>query len=1349
MMTMKSRVSPLPRASARANASLRATPLNVVPRSATPLSATSLSAARRFELGRVPCRRRERRRSGQALLLAVLIMLLAALLSAGFLAVLSGNLNQTARIGDKTRAVEASRAGVEFANAQLTYSAGGDQWRPTDVSPVPTNAGALAAYYSQLDQVQGWASQGYAKFPDPNQPIGNAPKFLLKVEEVPTDPAANGYDAEHAGELKITSIGLSDDDPNVFNRTVAYKKGRKQSPWAQAFRSISNWDFDRNAVPAAKSASVTTVGADTQVTLQDPAQTPGFIGFAGLQQQTPFNVVIYNPNGAPTRGAVVKDVGTNTLTLQGTVTPILPNARVELAAAIGTASTFDLGNSGTPTQFPNTDQPNGIRANGGVWLQGAIELTNLQKSGTKIFNSGYLAVTQASTIPGNFTVNVPTPPQGNTGSDVVQGGFIAPSSSGSFPGAFTTASGVSKLDLIRDGASRIGNTTTVGLTYTTPGSRDVEPYKPAQINSKGNLGRYRDLARSVAAGVYVDNPDDIEKVGGAGAEMTQKQLMQMWLSPTGATEDFARQKVAAPASITATDKSLEEQHVRGWVGNDEFLARGALVELVPGGGPGAGPQPYIRVTLDSRADNRAATANTAADIKRATGPVASKQWTAAPPGTNPYIRQFAWPTNGTLFAEGNVRIRGQVTGAPNSLTVVSGGNLYIEGSVGVDTAYDPTATDATNGARKKLMLLARKNVVVNPTRLALGHVDVETTAPQGAGAAATAQLISIPVSSVTGFKLGDVIETYSFSPNTPNDRTLGVRGIVTDITNTALAVRILAPRRAPNGQPISVADGSTVATVVSDGLSADPATATAPKTAVASATKAFSRRVLLQNINTFPNLRLALDHYGDYKKAFTVETKADGVDPATGAVLGKPDGLQVFLSNRRSAPPAAPFAPATNQVTALEKVVRGEYNAPVGPPDNFFPPAPTPPYTLATLKTAMDASTHLQVIPPAGWRYDTTIEALTPATADPAPATTLAPATPDTLPFHFLAGVGLRYDPALSATINPADPNTWRSTDIGPDNQPYSIPLATSVSVLRNNQAVSLSPANQFIANLTPGVDLQYLGFNPQYGSATAVPPQPAIEDRLSVDRSFYQTDAKYSSLDSRRLYGLTGLTAFNTNDVLTFGQTNSQDIPATQALLLPDYRLKAVKLESATLLSFTAPSDIKPLPLDINAFVYAQDGSWFVIPGDYFRADAPVRSLVDTNGNVAATYMDYNNNKTPDAGEYVDLGGNGFGTGDFADLNHNGIPNDGELEAGLRFLRYNYKINFTGAIVENKTAPVEGVVSEWMDKWANYERAATGNSTTEKFRFIGYTYDPSIAKGFTGSQDLRVPQSDDLLYEQ
>ena len=109
-----------------------------------------------------------------------------------------------------------------------------------------------------------------------------------------------------------------------------------------------------------------------------------------------------------------------------------------------------------------------------------------------------------------------------------------------------------------------------------------------------------------------------------------------------------------------------------------------------------------------------------------------------------------------------------------------------------------------------------------------------------------------------------------------------------------------------------------------------------------------------------------------------------------------------------------------------------------------------------------------------------------------------------------------------------------------------------------------------------------------------------------------------------------------------------------------------------------------------------------------------------------------------------------------------------------LEYLRYNsVQIQFYGSVVENQTAVVadvtdpntgnavvKGAVQDWMDKWASYNdsrnvlnpgplqtQTLTGN--LNNFKFIKYDYDPSILNGSIGANQLRVPVTDELLYQQ
>ena len=1373
-----------------------------------PVAPRAISVAHRFELKHNAsprfARRRQERRQGQALLLAVLIMLLAALLGASFLAVVSGNLNQSARIADKTRAIEASRAGIAYANAQISTSSQGDLWRPIDVSPVPAPGAAnYDFYYSQLDKVQGWANnlippqetdpfpnasypvdtyaeavayyrnRTYSKFPAPDQAIGDAPKFLVKVEEVPvlrpSDAGYNAEEAKHAGEIKITSIGLSDDDPNVFHRSVAYKEGRRKSPWASALRSISNWKFNANdgrgGVPFSEVAgpvSVTGATANVDVPVSDVT--------AFSNDDAPFNVVIVrkdanNATNSSVRGAVVTKVtlpvaagNPATLTLARFDTPIIGDETVQKAAAIGTGSTIDLLNTGQlpAPAFPLQPQSRGILANGSMWLQGQIQLSDLNKFGTKIFSSGAIALDSASkpvVAPGTL----PNPNYGIAGN-----GTLVSSNTNGFPGNFTTDSGVGVVptDIVNDGWDKI-DAQTLGLDYSPSRNdkllaRDVKPFEPVKIDSAENLARYRALTRNsdsipyaggnfYPAGVFIDNRDDVEKVG--TTPMTQAQLVNMLTAPKSTpAANYARNDATATA---ATGVSLEQRHLRGWVGPDEFLARGALIEITNDAYPSLGiAAPSLRVTLDARSDTNP------------NGPDADKVWRKADgtPDNGVYTRVLPFPANGTIFAEGNVRIRGDVgnsgTPAPRSLTVISGGNIYIEGSLSIDNTFSTGTTPDPN--RKKLMLLAKKNVIVNPTRAVLGRTDVQTVATNAAAIPVTGTTgnianLTLPVANGITFNQGDyvLVEGQRIEGNPPVAVTKPLRGFVVTATDNQLTIR--------------TADTGTanINAIVRSPLEArkedDPANVQATYSLV-DTENALNRRILVavaqrqsgSNINI--DNKLVFDHVGELKETtpgtpIGIQIKAEDVPPSGTFVAEltnkQPlDGTTQDNDNREKS------------ITSPNKRLRTYNNFPTmtGATSNQKD------FTFAANKTLAQLITE--------------ISAHTETSAGVNPTTYTYTATPNggigALPSYALAGVGLRYAPGATVfTTPPTAP-----APVGPANNSreifstangFTIPLATSVEFNLNGGLADFQTIGETRS-------IRYVGFNPAFGTS---------DDSLTVDRHFYQPVAAISTsstLDVRTLTLPTtgapaGFTTFPNSIVLK--RTNAYS-DANLSDLLPAYRVKAMKVESYA----SNSNDIKPSggTMNINAFVYAQEGSWFIIPGDYFRSNSPVRADVDASGNFNGSYIDYANPGVPDANEYIVDGQ----SRKVADLNRNGVVDTGEYEAALHLTRYNsVKIEFFGSIVENQTAVVadvtvpganigdplivvqKGSVQDWMDKWVSYNdnRVAPilpppGSSpgvrgARNNFSFVSYTYDPAIQDGRPGANQLRVPITDDLLYEQ
>ncbi len=1325
-----------------------------------PVEAHRNRATRRFALSR------RRQRKGQALILAVLIMLMVAVLSAGFLVVVSGNLNQTARITDKTRAVESARSGLKFVNDQLTYSQLGENWRagyprvesrdtfPGYTLPLtqneadkinqnrsangcaifPTSRDAdYNLYYSSVDQANDWAGK-FAKFPDPLAPRSDAPQYLARVQRIPgeldlgdsdlnptsTATTKIASDAAKNGMLRITIIGLSNDDPAAFSKVVAYKGGTS-SPFGRFARVVSNWDFANKIVPVAK--------ADTY---DATAKTLTLTDMQGNFPVAPFTVMVGNALSGNLSGGVVTGVSADrkTLTFAEALTgTVAKGSRVELAAQLGAplgltinASTnqsqLSYGNDGT---FTNTSfdisntTPGSAFVNGSALLMGDVNALNLNGQATQaksnIQVSGLMLRNNTSR-----TVNVTgTPKNSNT---AITGTLVTSSNTPNFP---LNALDTEDFDsLVSDGANRINNDPSA--------LRQTKPFPPPDISSSSGAGRYRQLTRDspttvtgqdsasnygYGKGIYINNPSDRERVVDAVTsklrDMTQPEMVKMWMSRTfdtttrdvvEDTTDFCR--TGTPAALNVATASLEQQHLRGWVAPDEFHARGALIELFNDANDNNIAK--IAVTLDARSDNTTTATNSAL------GPVADKAWKkptgAVEDGIYVYRKVFPWPTNGVIFAEGNVRVRGQVTSpaAPNdiknSLTIVSQNNIYVDGSLGVTV---PTGQPA-----RKILLLARKNVVANPTQ-AIFRPDTQTVDTSTASVTLSPTTPQpVKVADVSDFQAGDVVETAT----TANPAVVKTVSVVQNVTPDNPVAVGTAPGTLPGTLNLVALQGTSIDSADVVRTRADDKQTTAAgitRPVIASSADAIQRRF---QISTIANLRLAFYHNADAIKALSV-----GVEAVPTYIT--PSSVITLSHKKKDVTP--PLTPPDH------KVLIGTYTEPSSGTDKF-PGATSPEPTLAdnsvdAIINALKAKEHPSTpsIPGSvNWRYT--------AVADPG-FTSYTAATP----FHYLSALGNRlpYGPPPSGGTQATIWNGTAST-------PADIPMATSITPFLNGSAISLLGLD--------GNGASQFGFSP----TAYVPATQAIEDDLTVDKSFYQgtttagipsPDTNNVTLDSRALTGAAvGINPF----VLR------QNTGIVSNVLLPTYRSGNMKLESVNPAAFGSPGsgDITPgYTMNINAFVYAQTGSWFVIPA------APSDPMLQqVRGDAVSSYIDFNNNNIKDAGEYVT--GTGASAGlEGADLNRNGVLDVGEAQAHVRYSRPNYQVNFTGAIAENQSALVNpagtlpGAVQAWSNSWANY--TVTAGAITTPRPGVFYTFDADYANNSLDPNDpgFVMPQSDQLTY--
>lgn len=1267
-----------------------------------------------------------KRRSGQALILAVLIMVFIVLLGTTFIAIVSTNMSNTARTASKDQARLAAQAGINFADAQLTGSPSGLDWRPEAISAPPVVGDATYSFYwTALDRAQGWSGPSsfyvtkagsttpaeYVKFPNPLQKTStdNASHFMIRVSQVeagdPDNNSASAYSSK-TGDIRIESIGFANDDPAAFYRVVAYKKGPGSNPLTVAMRSVSNWDFDGNAVPqgtttaASSSANLEltdlqgSFSKDDYVTVFDP--TSNQVGYAQV--------------------AIVSTTGANT-TLN--VTPALSftpsaGAVVQRAAQLGIPDAFAIkydNQTDTSVDFRVSGLKNkagtDINTPGSVWVNGGLVWYGKTYSTNLVSSAAATASNPASNIlvSGVFTSNNAATPVQVTGSGVATDTAIPTSSADP---AFATNATVTN-GLVNDGFNR--------LRGSLDPSRQVQQFTPADITSGGDgFGRYRQLTQYSAStdstnpqasaygygqGIYINNPTDIEKVNGVA--MTTKQLHDLWLDV--GTQDFNR--MGTPDAADNLTSSLEQQHLRGWVSPDQFLPRGAEVVL--------NANNTITITLDSRADNNStATCGTApypdcSDLSQ--GSVPSKSWRGVDGNLlgdatvgGVYTQTFSWPADGTLFAEGNIRIRGVNPAATSSLTVVSMNNIYIDGSLQLGNSH-------------KVLLLAKNNVIANPTQ-ALQTIDPQTRLMVAIPSDGSTQT-SITVYDAAGFRKGDLIEVENGGGN---DRQLRVNGDPTGSPATGYTVPVMAFSTTSAAYTV----GTRVHLSTDPGLDVTGTYAGRPYTAairLSRFTHAIQRRVDLTAGTT--DLRLAFRHSAEYRAALTVGTKKELAGPPT----NPPTLISATLANKLVA------TSPESIIQAADKTMTVDYtqNPPNTPStDTFLQTAPTDQATAAAttlvdLKTEMEA---LRSTP--NWHYDVTVE------HDYGTATKLAP-------FYFLSGVGNRYNFGVAAP----GPGLPVRQDIF-DPKTYTIPLATSVWLTMNGTPVQMQD-NHWNASLNSGAGgfgiVNQFGFNPIYINSDGTNPLSGDawydhEDVLTSDQYFYQpntgtvandeqpssntytnqtgydngTNTKYT-LDSRELQGFTAVAGGNDVaiqlDDAEVDPVNNHNLDyyfyapnsSTADARIPFYRLSNLKIENETL-DTTSSHDLVSFgsvdTMDINAYVYAQEGSWYVIAPPKFDTDVK-------NGD---------------------------------DLNRDGVISAGESVAAYRYNHYNYQITFTGSIMENRT-PTPDDVSTWMDKNATVQMTIPTAAPTydskdpqnSNFGDILYFYDPAAAIGISPTE--------------
>jgi len=1220
--------------------------------------------------------RSRQRRRGQALLMAVLIMVFAALLGATFVTVVALNLSQTARDEDKVRAEASLNSGLQFINQQIVGSIEGEYWRPEmmDVPPAPGQIG-YAEYYSPFDRAMGWARtlgaapndydgdgtndsrdewkwlednkdefRVFVKFPSPlKRQASNGTTYMAEVK---TETSG-----ANAGMLKLTVIGLATDNPAVFARRAALKPTRENGgPF-----SFAQYDSNFNVNDNKPLETVVTTGASVTA-------TPTALGVEEVDGIQPGRLVV-SRQGANTANLLVTAVDavnkTITVKLLNT-TPTTINIAAGAPIRAATQLMEGLFSNSMPSSFDNLK----FDADGNKIFTGAYEITapdrkDFGNSGA-FFNGALFARgnTGLQATSGGQGIRVAGPVEAESEQTVAE---AAPNAT---PLPTVTPIPLSSSPLVRAAGWD---------SSENPGAANiVRPLSPGRLS--GNAAkRYLELTRYAAPSdgsaygygpnIYIPNAGEVEKIGDGTKYRTFKigDMHRWWqrksfpaasdetpnFTATISSVAYSGHRLAWPTPgvtalssytyplTTGTGLSLEQRGIRGWVSPHEFLPRGTLVEL-------RGDE--IVITRDDRTEAvpdapdpasawREPNGTTLNKVYRMVINVVTGQRSFGAPG-HEVDYGAAEPFNGVICAEGNLRVRGWIGSV--DLTIVSlQGNIYIDGSLRRTTTT------------KRVALLARRNVVLNPTQVIHRPYNVQDSQVVVGTPKLTANVTTgttIAVDDLGAFRVGDVIRV--------DDTTASATGSTAWLTITTMSASDGPGNITVTGGTVTMPLDATVRLLQEAPLDKDTTTKDQFYSLIDGANP-FGRELSLDTATPTGTYNLAMYHAGEQIEAFQLNRLLGVSEPVRSKTDTDSSGLLEIAS-------------------PTEKHFQG---GSIGSPEFNFDLL-----QITGSSTAGDANQHLGLL------------------------NAQFPISQTTLPFLPLWSMNLGSTVAANANQIPARYLATVDRTATLAVAPVKVPLTVSLGMY-------LNPTSGYNAFGVPTV---------QIGSSEAAADADNV---LTTNESFYwhTTAASPLALVQTGLqwqsYPL-GAGAPPTNSLLA--------IRRNSAPFLPTYRVAAFKPER-DVFDISAVADgtsraFTPIDINVDATIFAEEGSWFVIPVPSFTPRQDAVTLAQ-------------------------------------DADENGTVTDAERAAATRFRRTNYRIRVTGNISQNFTPTgafdyddepdadnvVGGAVRRWLDTTAYPTAVAnTGsNAFGTTWKHISYRSDPLTL----GGASLYLPVSPDLIY--
>jgi hypothetical protein len=666
---------------------------------------------------------RRRREAAQSLTVAISVLFLLLFLGGIFIAIVINNLRAGRTNAKQTASSRFALAGLEYLDRQLSESPEGADWRPR---PDFAN-GAIDPNDPDFDWLRPCNDPSIDPLADPAEPcgytrvnfggddptVGNlGGRALVRVSYLPYRPLTGGQPGDLWDDVN------RDGTFNGVQERIC-RSGENPAPGACIAADPTRKYIKLEAV--GRAGIIVTADPTTYARSQGKSLLYERVGYKsiGLNEYVRY---ITNKDGSPVTanlGAIlqVKDApaGANSTTRPiDTTQPELVEPRLRDIASVY----YGPIRSNTSLQFHG---PNYLfldpRRNDALEVAGLISLANVPDGAIALPNTPQEPANdaqelQAQTNPGRVWVT-----------DIGGTGSLPPPAN---PNVFPSGSAVFSLlnGLVRDNAAGVG-TPGANLRHVARQSVpliDLSRYRSitqgaermANIHTGPNpVGAFPDpnFAGTIGwgANLYIGNAGEVNRPSNALIDAYSPRAD--WLTP-GGTSNWQTGFKYEPPGVTITftprfmilertatrptDPQQRPFAFRDPVSGDRLTNAQTIIRYTDlAGGPGA----------------------PTAGIATGTPTYAGYPATAVSP--NVFQGDF------TVFAEGNVRVRGVIGGRDpetaryflRHLTVVSGGTIYVDGSLLRDNLIDDASADAARvRGRSTIALLAKEYVTVNTTQ---------------------------------------------------------------------------------------------------------------------------------------------------------------------------------------------------------------------------------------------------------------------------------------------------------------------------------------------------------------------------------------------------------------------------------------------------------------------------------------------------------------------------------------------------------------------------------------------------------------------------------------------------------